>query len=69
MPFPQGRNLSRQKLRMVVAQRDDDLWAQFVCDVASYEPKMLVFLDETGCDRRNSIRKYGYSLRGKSAMS
>ena len=53
---------------MAAAQRDD-LWAQFVCDVASYEPEMLVFLDETGCDRRNSLRKYGYSLRGKYAMS
>jgi len=26
---------------MVVAQQDDDLWDEFVCDVASYEPKML----------------------------
>ena len=67
--FLKGRNLSCQKLRMVAAQQDDDLWAQFACDVASYEPEMLVFLDETGCDRRNSIRKYGYSSRGKSAMS
>lgn len=25
---------------------------------------MLVWLDETGCDRRNTIRKYGYSIRG-----
>ena len=30
---------------------------------------MLVFLDKTGCDRRNSLRKYGYSLRGKPAVS
>ena len=30
---------------------------------------MLVFLDETGCDRKNSLRKYGYSLRGKPAVS
>ena len=32
---------------------------------------MLIFLDETGSDRRNSIRKhaYGYSLRGKPLVS
>ena len=30
---------------------------------------MLVFLDETGCDRRNSLRKFGYSLLGKRAPS
>ena len=27
---------------------------------------MFVFLDETGADRRNTLRKYGYSLRGKT---
>ena len=25
---------------------------------------MLVWVDESGCDRRNTIRKYGYSIRG-----
>ena len=31
---------------------------------ASYNPDMFIWIDETGSDRRNSIRKYGYSLRG-----
>ncbi len=26
---------------------------------------LLVFVDETGADRRNRLRKYGYSLCGK----
>ena len=30
-----------------------------------YSPEMLIFIDETGTDRRNTIRKYGYSMRGK----
>lgn len=30
---------------------------------------MLVFLDETGTDRRDSCRKKGYSLRGKPARA
>ena len=25
----------------------------------------MIFIDETGCDRRNTLRKYGYGLRGK----
>ena len=29
---------------------------------------MLVWLDETGSDRRNSIRKYGYGLRGMTPV-
>ena len=28
---------------------------------------MMVFVDESGCDRRDAIRKFGYGLRGKSA--
>ena len=51
---------------MVATQRDDDLRAQFACDITSYEPEMLVF---SGCDRRNSLREYRYSLHGKPAMS
>ena len=33
-----------------------------------YESHMFVFLDETGADRRNMLRKYGYSIRGKPAQ-
>ena len=54
---------SRQKLKLIAKQRDRDLRAQFCFDVSMYRPEMLVFLDETGSDRRNSLRKYGYSLR------
>ena len=28
---------------------------------------MLLWIDETGCDRRNSLRRYGYSVRGTPA--
>lgn len=33
-------------------------------DVSLYEQNMLVFIDETGKDRRDSLRRYGYTLRG-----
>jgi len=29
----------------------------------------LLFIDETGCDRRDAMRKFGYSLVGKPAYS
>ena len=41
----------------------------FVSDVSIYEPEMLIFLDETGSDRKNTIRRHGYSLRGKPLES
>ena len=31
--------------------------------------EMLVFVDETGADRRNCLRRFEYSLRGKPAVS
>ena len=31
-------------------------------EVSIYNPEMLIFLDETGADQRNLIRKYGYSI-------
>ena len=67
--FFQRVGFSRQKLKLEAKQRDDFLRAQFSCDVAMYKPEMLIFLDETGSDKRNSLRKYGYSLRGKPAVS
>ena len=39
--------------------------ARFMADISICDPSMLVWLDESGCDRRNTNRKYGYSLWGK----
>ena len=60
---------SRQRMKLVALQRDKEIRAQFVSDVSIYEPDMLIFLDETGADRRDSLRKYGYSLRGRPVHS
>ena len=38
-------------------------------EMQQYNADMFVFLDETGSDRRDSMRKFGYSLRGKRARS
>lgn len=55
---------TRQVMCHVASQRSDTLRAQFMAQVSVYDPSMLVWLDETGTDARNTIRKYGYSLRG-----
>lgn len=62
-------NFSRQKMQLVAKQRDEELRKQYCIDVALYEPHMMVFVDETGSDKRDSLRKYGYSLRGKTPRS
>lgn len=33
-------------------------------DISMFDPEMIVWIDETGSDRRNSVRAYGYGLRG-----
>ena len=44
-------------------QRDELFREQFISDVSIYNPDMLVFIDETGADRRNLLRSHGYSIR------
>lgn len=58
-------NFSRKKLQLVAAQQDIEIRTQYTSDVSVYSQHNLIFLDETGCDRRDAIRKYGYGLRGK----
>ena len=67
--FLHRNGFTRQRLRIAASQRDGLLRAQFVSDVSLYKPEMLIFLDETGSDRRDCIRKYGYSLRGKPLVT
>lgn len=57
-------NCTRQAMHRVAIQRSDQMRAKFMAEISLYSPKMLMWLDESGCDRRNTIRKYGYSMRG-----
>lgn len=56
---------TRQKLIIAAIERDIKLRSEFIADVLMYEPDMLIFLDKTGSDKRDALRKYGYSLRGR----
>lgn len=58
---------THQRLCTVALQQDQLLREKFAVDVSLYTPDMFVFIDETGADRRDTLRKYGYSLRGKPA--
>ena len=60
---------TRKKLQKVALQQDKFLREQYISDVSVYSKDMLVFVDETGADKRNTLRKYGYSLRGKTPRS
>ena len=64
--FLHRNGFSRQKLRLVAQQRNQELRQRFMTECSAYRPEMFVFVDETGSDRRNAMRKFGYSLVGKT---
>ena len=60
--FLYSSGFSRQKLQLAASQQDVLRRQQYVSDLSVYSSEMFVFID---ADRRNTLRKYGYSLRGK----
>ena len=67
--FFQRNNFSRKKLYMVTKQCNEQLRLSFISDCEIYTPEMMVFVDETGSDNRDSMRKFGHALRGQRATS
>ena len=65
--FLHKAGFTRQRLKHYAIQRSDELRSIFASDMTLFDPNMLVFLDETGANRRDTIRAKGYSLRGKPA--
>ena len=65
--FLQSQGLTLQMV--IVARRDEYNRAMFAAKMTVYNPEMLIFLDETGFDRRNVLRRRAYNFRGKPAVS
>jgi hypothetical protein len=63
--FLQKAGFTRTKIQHVASQQSKECRARFSAEMQQYRPDMFVFVDETGTDRRDSMRKFGYSLRGK----
>lgn len=55
----QKQHFSRKKMKLIATQRDEFTRAIYAAEVSLYNPEMFIFLDETGSDRRNALRKYG----------
>ena len=61
--------MSRQKMTNVALQRSDVKRAEFITEMMQFNTDMFVFVDETGSDSRNFIRKFGYGLKGIPPVS
>ena len=55
---------TRQTMHHVAIQQSEVCRGRFMAEISMYDPSMLIWLDETGCDGRNTICKCGYSLGG-----
>ena len=55
---------SRQKIQYIALQHCEERRARFMAEISIYDPGIFIWIDETGCDRRNGMRRYGYSVRG-----
>ena len=65
----QRLGLTRKKVQLVDLQCSMEMQARFMAEISIFDPQMLVWVDETGSARRNSVRTYGYSLKGIRAVS
>ena len=62
--FLQRNNFSHKKLTNLAKQHSELLRQCFISQCEIYDPDMMVFVDETGCDRHSSTHKFGYALIG-----
>ncbi len=56
--------VTRKKIRQVAKRRCNALRGAFMAQTFLFKRDMFVWADETGTDKRDQLRKYGYSLRG-----
>ena len=59
---------TRQVIQRISLQRSEEKRATFMAEVSMYDPSMLLWIDESGCDKRNCKRKRGYSMRGMTPV-
>ena len=60
--------LTRKKLQHVALQRTMELRSSFMASVYTFPTEMFVWIDESGSDSKDQIRRYGYALQGERAV-
>jgi len=59
---------SHKMLTFRAQQQSEQLGEKYTDEMSLYKPETLIFVDETGCDRRAALCRYGYALQGKPAI-
>jgi len=61
-------DVTRKRLKVVAAQRNEELRSHWLYLLQDFEASQLVCVDESGSDERRSDRHYGYAERGVKAQ-
>ena len=61
----QRNGLTHKRIQQVALQRSDEYRGDFMAEMDFFDISQIVWLDETGSDKRDNIRKFGYSLKGQ----
>ena len=56
--------MTRQVIRHYAWQRSELSRAEFWLEFWYHSPEMIIWIDESGFNKRNALRKYGYGIRG-----
>ena len=59
---------TRKKIVHVAKQRCVEYRARFLIEAMHYRKEMFVFVDETGSDKRDHVRRFGYAIRGEAPV-
>ena len=60
--------LTRKKIRHEALQRSSLLRGRYLAEMTIFHADQLVWIDETGCRNKDSIRLLGYALRGMTPV-
>lgn len=67
--FLHNQGFTHQKMVRVNVNQSYEQRTKVLNNVSIFNKEMIVFVDESGSDHRDCLRKYGYSLRGKPAKA
>jgi len=60
--------ISRKKIKKIASERNENLRADYIAQMAQYSPEQLGFLDEVSKDERTFARARGRSRKGTRAV-
>ena len=64
----QKHGLTRKKIRQEAIQRCSMLRGCFLAEMTTFQAEQLIWIDESGCKNKDSIRTAGYALRGMTPV-